>query len=127
MFCVSIHREHGMVSVGFCVVNTLKRAYPLENATHIALSNLLLLIFNLVLRVKHTCRSVLSCEIHRDPTYLLFTHQKVFSLHSVFSGTVRRFLENHGENIETVVFAVTDVEEVRLPFCFTVYATASIL
>lgn len=27
-------------------------------------------------------------------------------------GTVRRFLENHGENIETVVFAVSDVEEV---------------
>ncbi|KTG03911.1 hypothetical protein cypCar_00003310 [Cyprinus carpio] len=26
-------------------------------------------------------------------------------------GTVRRFLENHGENIETVVFAVSDVEE----------------
>lgn len=30
----------------------------------------------------------------------------------MFPGTVRRFLENHGENIETVVFAVSDVEEV---------------
>ena len=28
------------------------------------------------------------------------------------AGTVRRFLENHGECIETVVFAVSDVEEV---------------
>lgn len=43
--CVSVFREHGMVSVGFCVVNTLKRAYPPEDATHIALSNFLLLIF----------------------------------------------------------------------------------
>ncbi|KAA0715885.1 Ganglioside-induced differentiation-associated protein 2 [Triplophysa tibetana] len=60
---MQLAKEHGMVSVGFCVVNTVKRAYPLEDATHIALR------------------------------------------------TVRRFLENHGENIETVVFAVTDVEE----------------
>uniref|UniRef100_A0A667Z1D7 Ganglioside induced differentiation associated protein 2 n=1 Tax=Myripristis murdjan TaxID=586833 RepID=A0A667Z1D7_9TELE len=29
----------------------------------------------------------------------------------VFSGTVRRFLENYGNNIETVVFAVSDTEE----------------
>ncbi|KAK7153955.1 hypothetical protein R3I94_007346 [Phoxinus phoxinus] len=56
-------KEHAMVSVGLCVVSTVKRAYPLEDATHIALR------------------------------------------------TVRRFLENHGENIETVVFAVSDVEE----------------
>lgn len=49
VFCVSVHREHGMVSVGFCVVNTVKRAYPLEDATHIALSNFLLLIFYIVL------------------------------------------------------------------------------
>lgn len=26
-----------MCSVGFCVINTLKRCYPLEDATHIAL------------------------------------------------------------------------------------------
>ncbi len=36
---VSLLREHAMVSVGFCVVSTVKRAYPLEDATHIALSN----------------------------------------------------------------------------------------
>lgn len=31
-----------------------------------------------------------------------------------FSGTVRRFLENHGNGIEAVVFAVTETEEVCL-------------
>lgn len=36
---VSLLREHAMASVGFCVVSTVKRAYPLEDATHIALSN----------------------------------------------------------------------------------------
>ncbi|XP_073702091.1 ganglioside-induced differentiation-associated protein 2 [Garra rufa] len=60
---MQLAKEHAMASVGFCVVSTVKRAYPLEDATHIALR------------------------------------------------TVRRFLENHGENIETVVFAVSDVEE----------------
>uniref|UniRef100_A0A8C2FH23 Ganglioside induced differentiation associated protein 2 n=1 Tax=Cyprinus carpio TaxID=7962 RepID=A0A8C2FH23_CYPCA len=60
---MQLAKEHAMASVGFCVVSTVKRGYPLEDATHIALR------------------------------------------------TVRRFLENHGENIETVVFAVSDVEE----------------
>uniref|UniRef100_A0A8C1TL48 Ganglioside induced differentiation associated protein 2 n=1 Tax=Cyprinus carpio TaxID=7962 RepID=A0A8C1TL48_CYPCA len=60
---MQLSKEHAMASVGLCVVSTVKRAYPLEDATHIALR------------------------------------------------TVRRFLENHGENIETVVFAVSDVEE----------------
>uniref|UniRef100_A0A673HK22 Ganglioside-induced differentiation-associated protein 2 n=1 Tax=Sinocyclocheilus rhinocerous TaxID=307959 RepID=A0A673HK22_9TELE len=60
---MQLAKEHAMASVGFCVVSTVKRAYPLEDATHIALR------------------------------------------------TVRRFLENHGENIEMVVFAVSDVEE----------------
>lgn len=60
---LQLAKEHAMVSVGFCVISTVKRAYPVEDATHIALR------------------------------------------------TVRRFLENHGENIETLVFAVSDVEE----------------
>lgn len=30
-------REQAMCSVGFCVINSLKRCYPLEDATHIAL------------------------------------------------------------------------------------------
>lgn len=55
--------EQSMTSVGLCVVSTVKRGYPLEDATHIAFR------------------------------------------------TVRRFLENHGEGVETVVFAVSDVEE----------------
>uniref|UniRef100_A0A4W6G0B3 Ganglioside induced differentiation associated protein 2 n=1 Tax=Lates calcarifer TaxID=8187 RepID=A0A4W6G0B3_LATCA len=55
--------EQSMASVGFCVVSTTKRGYPLEDATHIAFR------------------------------------------------TVRRFLENHGNSIETVVFAVSDTEE----------------
>ncbi|KAM6970204.1 ganglioside-induced differentiation-associated protein 2 isoform 1-T2 [Aplochiton taeniatus] len=60
---LQLAREHAMASVGFCVISTTKRGYPLEDATHIALR------------------------------------------------TVRRFLESHGESIEAVVFAVTDVEE----------------
>ncbi|XP_069035011.1 ganglioside-induced differentiation-associated protein 2 isoform X1 [Lepisosteus oculatus] len=60
---MQLAKEQGMASVAFCVINTVKRGYPLEDATHIAFR------------------------------------------------TVRRFLENHGESIETVVFAVTDVEE----------------
>ncbi|KAM9851054.1 ganglioside-induced differentiation-associated protein 2 [Aulostomus maculatus] len=55
--------EQSMTSVGFCVVSTAKRGYPLEDATHIAFR------------------------------------------------TVRRFLENHGNSIEAVVFAVSDTEE----------------
>lgn len=55
--------EQSMASVGFCVVSTTKRGYPLEDATHIALR------------------------------------------------TVRRFLENHGNSIEAVVFAVSETEE----------------
>ncbi|XP_028992630.1 ganglioside-induced differentiation-associated protein 2 isoform X2 [Betta splendens] len=55
--------ERSMASVGFCVVSTTKRGYPLEDATHIAFR------------------------------------------------TVRRFLERHGNSIETVVFAVSNTEE----------------
>ncbi|XP_036416852.1 ganglioside-induced differentiation-associated protein 2 [Colossoma macropomum] len=60
---MQLAKEHAMVSVGFCVISTAKRGYPLEDATHIAFR------------------------------------------------TVRRFLENHGESIEAVVFAVSDAEE----------------
>ncbi|TSV41638.1 Ganglioside-induced differentiation-associated protein 2 [Bagarius yarrelli] len=60
---MQLAKEHGMASVGLCVISTAKRGYPSEDATHIALR------------------------------------------------TVRRFLENHGESIETVVFAVSDIEE----------------
>ncbi|XP_070794498.1 ganglioside-induced differentiation-associated protein 2 isoform X2 [Pituophis catenifer annectens] len=56
-------KEQAMSSVGFCVINTVKRGYPLVDATHIALR------------------------------------------------TVRRFLEIHGETLEKVVFAVSDLEE----------------
>ncbi|XP_076119526.1 ganglioside-induced differentiation-associated protein 2 isoform X1 [Alosa pseudoharengus] len=59
---MQLAKEQAMASVGLCVVSTVKRGYPLEDATHIALR------------------------------------------------TVRRFLELHGQSIETVVFAVTDVE-----------------
>lgn len=31
-----------MCSVGFCVINSLKRCYPLEDATHIALRKFML-------------------------------------------------------------------------------------
>lgn len=55
--------EQSMSSVGFCVVTTTKRGYPLEEAAHIALR------------------------------------------------TVRRFLENHGNSIEAVVFAVSGTAE----------------
>ncbi|XP_063069819.1 ganglioside-induced differentiation-associated protein 2 isoform X2 [Engraulis encrasicolus] len=60
---LQLAKEQAMVSVGLCVVSTMKRAYPLEDATHIALR------------------------------------------------TVRRFLENHGQSIEMVVFAVSEAEE----------------
>lgn len=33
-------REQSMSSVGFCVINSAKRGYPLEDATHIALRKL---------------------------------------------------------------------------------------
>uniref|UniRef100_A0A3B5MJC6 Macro domain-containing protein n=1 Tax=Xiphophorus couchianus TaxID=32473 RepID=A0A3B5MJC6_9TELE len=55
--------EQSMASVGFCVLTTTKRGYPLEDAAHIAFR------------------------------------------------TVRRFLEIHGNSIDTVVFAVSDTEE----------------
>uniref|UniRef100_A0A1A8EWW5 Ganglioside induced differentiation associated protein 2 n=2 Tax=Nothobranchius korthausae TaxID=1143690 RepID=A0A1A8EWW5_9TELE len=55
--------EQSMTSVGFCVVTTAKRGYPLEDATHIAFR------------------------------------------------TVRRFLENYGNCIESVVFGVSELEE----------------
>lgn len=38
----------------------------------------------------------------------------VFFWFAVFTGTVRRFLENHGNSIDTVVFAVSDTEEVGI-------------
>lgn len=34
-------REQAMCSIGFCVINSLKRCYPLEDATHIALRKFL--------------------------------------------------------------------------------------
>ncbi|XP_028936068.1 ganglioside-induced differentiation-associated protein 2 isoform X1 [Ornithorhynchus anatinus] len=60
---LQLTKEQAMSSVGFCVINSAKRGYPLEDATHIALR------------------------------------------------TVRRFLEAHGDTIEKVVFAVSDLEE----------------
>lgn len=104
-----------MVSVGFCVVSTVKRAYPLEDATHIALSNLLFII---ILMKCITCESFLK-KFRRISSQCVFP--TFMSL-----GTVRRFLENHGENIETVVFAVSDVEEV-CAFQFHCYARDFIL
>nr|XP_020761918.1 ganglioside-induced differentiation-associated protein 2 [Odocoileus virginianus texanus] len=61
---LQLAKEQSMSSVGFCVINSAKRGYPLEDATHIALR------------------------------------------------TVRRFLEIHGETLEKVVFAVSELEEV---------------
>ncbi|KAJ7404520.1 Ganglioside-induced differentiation-associated protein 2 [Willisornis vidua] len=60
---LQLAKEQAMCSVGFCVINSVKRCYPLEDATHIALR------------------------------------------------TVRRFLEIHGETLEKVVFAVSELEE----------------
>ncbi|XP_044305658.1 ganglioside-induced differentiation-associated protein 2 isoform X2 [Varanus komodoensis] len=60
---LQLAREQAMSSIGFCVINTVKRGYPLVDATHIALR------------------------------------------------TVRRFLEVHGETLEKVVFAVSELEE----------------
>uniref|UniRef100_A0A670JWA2 Ganglioside induced differentiation associated protein 2 n=1 Tax=Podarcis muralis TaxID=64176 RepID=A0A670JWA2_PODMU len=60
---LQLAKEQAMSSVGFCVINTVKRGYPLVDATHIALR------------------------------------------------TVRRFLEVHGETLEKVVFAVSELEE----------------
>ncbi|KAI1242218.1 hypothetical protein IHE44_0005735 [Lamprotornis superbus] len=34
---LQLAKEQAMCSVGFCVINTLKRCYPMEDATHIAL------------------------------------------------------------------------------------------
>ncbi|XP_067402066.1 ganglioside-induced differentiation-associated protein 2 isoform X1 [Emydura macquarii macquarii] len=60
---LQLTKEQAMSSVGFCVINSVKRGYPLEDATHIALR------------------------------------------------TVRRFLEIHGETLERVVFAVSELEQ----------------
>ncbi|XP_066473127.1 ganglioside-induced differentiation-associated protein 2 [Tiliqua scincoides] len=60
---LQLAKEQAMSSVGFCVINTVKRGYPLVDATHIALR------------------------------------------------TVRRFLEIHGNTLEKVVFAVSELEE----------------
>ncbi|KAM9173541.1 ganglioside-induced differentiation-associated protein 2 isoform 1-T2 [Pangshura tecta] len=60
---LQLAKEQAMSSVGFCVINSVKRGYPLEDATHIALR------------------------------------------------TVRRFLEIHGETLEKVVFAVSELEK----------------
>ncbi|KAG6922513.1 ganglioside induced differentiation associated protein 2, partial [Chelydra serpentina] len=60
---LQLAKEQAMSSVGFCVINSVKRGYPLEDATHIALR------------------------------------------------TVRRFLEIHGETLEKVVFAVSELEQ----------------
>ncbi|KAJ7317749.1 hypothetical protein JRQ81_003911 [Phrynocephalus forsythii] len=60
---LQLAKEQAMSSVGFCVINTVRRGYPLVDATHIALR------------------------------------------------TVRRFLEIHGNTLEKVVFAVSEVEE----------------
>ncbi|XP_030059878.1 ganglioside-induced differentiation-associated protein 2 [Microcaecilia unicolor] len=60
---LQLAKEHSMSSVGFCVIASSKRCYPIEDATHIALR------------------------------------------------TVRRFLESHGDTIDSVVFSVTEQEE----------------
>lgn len=46
------------------------------------------------------------------PISLIRPVTSVFLWFAVFTGTVRRFLENHGDSIDTVVFAVSDTEEV---------------
>ncbi|XP_061493857.1 ganglioside-induced differentiation-associated protein 2 [Rhineura floridana] len=60
---LQLAKEQATSSVGFCVINSVKRGYPLVDATHIALR------------------------------------------------TVRRFLEIHGETLEKVVFAVSELEK----------------
>ena len=39
-----------------------------------------------------------------------------FLFHCSFTGTVRRFLEKFGDTIDTVIFVVTDEDEVRTVF-----------
>lgn len=84
-----------MASVGFCVISTAKRGYPFEDATHITFR-------------KSFWRTNKCIYWKQNPHMLII----MCSMTHVLSGTVRRFLENHGESIETVVFAVSDTEEV---------------
>ncbi|XP_064444633.1 ganglioside-induced differentiation-associated protein 2 isoform X3 [Mirounga angustirostris] len=79
---LQLAKEQSMSSVGFCVINSAKRGYPLEDATHIAL--------HLPIKLGNDTRP-------RTMANAL--------------GTVRRFLEIHGETIEKVVFAVSELEE----------------
>uniref|UniRef100_W5MYZ8 Ganglioside induced differentiation associated protein 2 n=1 Tax=Lepisosteus oculatus TaxID=7918 RepID=W5MYZ8_LEPOC len=50
---MQLAKEQGMASVAFCVINTVKRGYPLEDATHIAFSKKRQCLSNRNGRVNH--------------------------------------------------------------------------
>lgn len=54
-------REHGMASVGVCVVSTAKRGYPIEDATHITFRKSLSQINKLNKKKKQTHTLLIMC------------------------------------------------------------------
>ncbi|GAB1287914.1 Ganglioside-induced differentiation-associated protein 2 [Apodemus speciosus] len=91
---LQLAKEQSMSSVGFCVINSAKRGYPLEDATHIALPD-----------------AVLRKRLKADQKKSSLAPRAAELQIIINKGTVRRFLEIHGETIEKVVFAVSELEE----------------
>ena len=81
---LSLSRSRKLGSVAFSVHNSSRRGYPPEEGAHIAISEFVPLIIHII-------------------NTLLFSF--IF-----LSGTIRRFLEHYGEDIDLVVF-ISDGQE----------------
>uniref|UniRef100_A0ABI7Z2V0 Macro domain-containing protein n=1 Tax=Felis catus TaxID=9685 RepID=A0ABI7Z2V0_FELCA len=111
---LQLAKEQSMSSVGFCVINSAKRGYPLEDATHIALQQWFRASWGAIINyaehlMEESCGPLPPEDIHTQEICVQFQGVHRFLVRLV--GTVRRFLEIHGETIEKVVFAVSELEE----------------
>lgn len=79
---MQIIRSRRLATVAFSILSSSRRGYPPEDGAHIA--------------IREFCKVIINDGCHVV----------------MVTGTVRRFLEHYGDNIDVVVF-VADSEEVR--------------
>lgn len=75
-----MYREYNLETLGLSVINSARRGYPPEEGSHIAIRISFIQYVELMFHCHLVC---------------------------LYVGTVRRFLEKHGDSVDVIVFVVT--------------------
>lgn len=76
--CMQVARENNISSIAFCTIHSEARGYPPENGAHVGIS---------------------MCHTH-------YASNDVFIVNTHLLGTIRRFLEKHGQSIHDVILCL---------------------